>query len=174
MIIKGYKAFNKDRTNRYKVPYIEGEIYRVEGPLSFGNNGNGIHFCKNLEDTLRYFPALTEEISIASVTSLEDVVEYYDDYYGYYDMYAARCIKIDKFLEREEIIKMYLNADERKVLRFIMSFKLTEDEKQLFKIAYNDNISIMRAIMYYQEKNIDTYTKVYEPSKIKVKNRGGN
>ena len=68
-MIKGYKAFNKDLTNRYGSEFVEGTTYRVEGELKFGNNGNGFHFCKRLEDTLRYFPGMEEEIDIASIGS---------------------------------------------------------------------------------------------------------
>ena len=110
-MMKGYKAFNKDETNRYGKKYEENTVYKAEGPLQFGNHGNGFHFCKRLEDTLRYFPAMEEEIQIAEVTSLGEQVEYDDDYYGYYDLFAARTIRIDKFLTREEIVDMYLVMD---------------------------------------------------------------
>ena len=159
MIIKGYKAFNKDRTSRYNTPYEEGKIYQVNGPLKFGNSGNGIHFCKRLEDTLRYFPAMEEEIAIAQVTGIGEIVEYYDDYYGYYDMYAARKLKIDKFLERDEIIEMFLSLHDDRVKRFVSGFKLTEEEIKMFKETFQTEEKVLKAIAYYQENERDVYAK---------------
>ena len=67
MEIRGYKAFNKDMTNRYGVEFKVGSVYEVEGDARFGNDGNGFHFCKRLEDTLRYFDGMGDEIQIAEV-----------------------------------------------------------------------------------------------------------
>ena len=159
-MIKGYKAFNKDCTNRYGKVFVEGQTYHTEGELRFGNYGNGYHFCERLEDTLRYFPAMEEEIKIAEVTSLEDFIQANDETYGYYDMYAARTLRIDKFLTREEIITMYLDMNvEYQVKRFVASFKLTPEETELFKLKYADNYRIMQTIAYYQEDNKDVYDK---------------
>ena len=157
--MKGYKAFNADMTNRYGASYTEGSIYSVEGDLKFGIDGNGIHFCRRLEDTLRYVPAMEEEVQIAEVTSLGEVIESYDEYYGYYDLYAARDLKIDKVLDRTEIITMYLNMEEERVIRFVSGYRLTPEEIELFKIRYSDNNRIIKAIMYYQENNKTVYNK---------------
>lgn len=160
-IIRGYKAFNKDMTNRYNLPFEEGKTYIVHGPLVFGNKGNGFHFCKRLEDTLRYFPAMEEEIKIASVTSYDEVREYWDDYYGYYDMYSARKISIDKILTREEIINKYLDLYEERVERFLSGYRLTEKEIELFRLKYPNNIKIQLAISYYQDDEENAYVKTY-------------
>lgn len=168
--IKGYKAFNIDLTNRYQIPFEEGKTYTVEGPLKFGNQGNGYHFCKHLEDTLRYVPALVDDIKIAEVTSLSEVVEYADDYYGYYDIYAARELRIDRILTREEIIKTMLNVHEDRVIRFISLFKLTEDEKLMFESKYHNNIKVYLAMKYYFDSDTDIYKNYYR-GKIKVKSK---
>ena len=34
--VKGYKAFNKDLTNRYGKPFTEGGTYSIFGKLQFG------------------------------------------------------------------------------------------------------------------------------------------
>ena len=107
MEIHGYKAFHKGLVNRYGLSFEEGGVYTCEGELKFGNDGNGFHFCKRLEDTLRYFPATEEEIDIAEVTALGDIVEGEDDYYGYYDMYCTNRIRIDKILTRADIISHF-------------------------------------------------------------------
>lgn len=173
MIIKGYKAFNKNMTNRYGRLYKEHEIYMVEGPLKFGNNGKGIHFCERLEDTLRYFPAMEEEITITKVTSLGEVLKRDDEYYEYFDMYVGRVVRIDKILSRKEIIDMFLNRSnisENRIIRFIQSFHLTEQEINLFKMKNIDNWDILNTIAYYQEGKRSVYNQ--SNTKIKTKKKG--
>ena len=64
MEIKGYKAFNEDFTNRYNRVFKEDKSYHTDGEISFGLNGKGFHFCKRLEDTLRYFDTFENSIVI--------------------------------------------------------------------------------------------------------------
>ena len=61
--VKGYKAFNKDATNRYGRPFTEGETYRITGELQFGNDGNGFHMCTSLCDVFRYVNAIDDDIN---------------------------------------------------------------------------------------------------------------
>ena len=170
--IEGYKAFNKDHTNRYQKLFEEGKIFRIpeNKHLKFGVDGCGYHFCKRLEDTLRYFPALEEEIAIASVTSIGEVVESFDDYNGYYDMYTARELKINHFLERKEIIDIFLempvsSLSSPRLERFLSQFKLTSDELMLFKEKCQGISRLENTIGWYQENdkeafNIDAKQKV--------------
>lgn len=163
---KGYKAFYNNMQNRYGMDFEEGQTYSVEGPLKFGVQGNGFHYARRLEDTLRYFPAMEEKIRIAEVTSLGEQVEYNDEYYGYYDLFATKTIRIDKFLTREEIVDMYLVMDnDDRVIRFVAGFKLTPDEIELFKLRFGDRLRVMQALSYYQEQDKDIYNR----QKIKVK-----
>lgn len=171
-IIEGYKAFYRNMKNRYGFEFEEGEIYSVDGPLSFGVTGNGYHFCKRLEDTLRYFPTSNEgQIEFAKVTSLADVVEQYDDYYGYYDMYSARKIMINKILTREEVINMFLDTYEERVTRFLAGFKLTEKEREVFRLRYPGSRKVQLAIRYYQDGDRDAYNRAYERVKALRKNK---
>ena len=162
MEIHGYKAFNKGLTNRYGKEFEVGGIYKIDGPIIFGNEGNGFHFCERLEDTLRYFPAMEEEIEIAEVTSIGNIKKYEDNYYGYYDMYCTDIIRIDRLLEREEIIKMFLNKNNFRVMRFIQGFKLNPNELDLYKLTYESNSCVMKAIAYYQEGDKDVYKREVE------------
>ncbi len=107
--VKGYKAFNKDSTNRYGQPFTEGETYRVNGEIKFGNDGNGIHMCTSLSDVFRYVNAFEEEVIVAEVTGRGKYDKRDDYYYGYYDMYNFEEITVNKFLSREEIISKMLN-----------------------------------------------------------------
>ena len=167
--MKGYKAFDNGKNNRYGMSFEEGETYTVEGPLEFGNNGNGFHFCERLEDTLRYVPAMEKEVEIAEVTSLGEVVESWDEYYGYFDLFAARTLRIDKFLTREEIMEMFLNSTTNSVIRFVSGYRLNPEEIEMFKLKYCDDNRILKAISYYQEGNKKAYDV---DNKVKVKRYG--
>lgn len=158
MEIKGYKAFNQDKKNRYGVPFKEGTSYSIDGVIKFGNFGNGYHMCKNLCDVFRYVDN-SLGVCVAKVTGSGDYVKYDDEYYGYYDMYAMQKIRIDKFLTREEIIDKMLKADEISVMKFLMFFHLTEEEKILFVRKWRDSQKMMEAILYYQYGIHDIYEK---------------
>ena len=56
--------FNDDLTNRYGTKFEVGKTYHANGDIKFGNDGNGFHMCKNIEDTLRYFDAFNDNIRI--------------------------------------------------------------------------------------------------------------
>ena len=162
MEIKGYKAFNHDLTNRYGEKFNEGVTYYVNGPIKYGNNGNGFHFCKRLEDTLRYFDP--NDIAIAEVTGFGNIHESFDEYY---DLYVTDTIRIDKVLERKEIIERFLNQPEYRVKRFLENYILNSDEIQLFKYMYKDSKDVLNTISYYQEKDEKVFEKVLRKRKIK-------
>ena len=157
--IKGYKAFNVDLTNRYGSSFEVGKEYSVDGNAVFGNHGNGFHFCERLEDTLRYFDAMNGEVSFAEVVGSGNMVEYSDEFYGYYDMYAATELKVLRILKREEIIKMFLSQPSFRMVRFVQGFKLNDDEKELMKCMYADNSEVINAISYYQDGDKDVYSR---------------
>ena len=77
-MIIGYKCFNKGLTNRYGYKFEVGKEYIRTGEIKFGNNGNGFHFCKNIEDTFRYFNAMEEEVEICLVIG-HGTYEKYED-----------------------------------------------------------------------------------------------
>jgi len=162
MELHGYKAFDKGLVNRYGKEFKEHGIYTVDGDIRFGNDGNGFHFCKRLEDTLRYFPAMEKEIDIAEVTALGNIVESEDNYYGYYDMFCTDKIRIDRVLEREEIINMFLHNIDFRTIRFVQGFKLTPEELMLFKINYGDREEVLKAISYYQEHDLNAYDRKHK------------
>ena len=82
MEIKGYKAFDNGLINRYGKKFEVDKTYTTEGKISFGNDGNGYHFCQNIEDTLRYFDATEGDVVIAEVTATGDIAECEDEYNG--------------------------------------------------------------------------------------------
>ena len=161
MIVRGYKCFNKDFTNRYGVKFEVGKIYIADSQVKSGLNGKKYRLCKNLEDTFRYFDAVNYDIKICEVIGSGNVVTYIDEYYGYYDMYAVEKIKIKKELIHEEIISYGLNLNPTSVKRFIQGFKLMEEEIIMFKEKFKNEQSVLDTIAYYKENNKEVYKKGY-------------
>ena len=168
MVVTGYKAFDSKTNNRYGKHFEEKKVYSVDGTIKFGNTGNGYHMCSRLEDTLRYFD-MNDEFVIGEVIGFGDVVTYEDEYNGYYDMYAARKIYIKRFLKREEIIKMMLNVNENRAFRFVQFFPLTDEEKEMFRLAYCSSSKVLDGISYYQDKDLEVYSR---KSNCYVKKKG--
>ncbi len=159
MEMVGFKSFNGDLTNAYGMKFEVGKTYTIDGELEFGLKGNGFHFCKNLEDTLKFFD---EDRVIAKVVGSEELLKRDDEKQDFFDMYVARNLFVERVLSREEIIGMvlsYKNPD--RVIRFIIFFPLTEEEKVLFRIRFKDNIKILCAISYYQDNDKEAYARQY-------------
>ena len=162
MQIHGFKCFNEGLINRYNRRYELKKTYKVFGEIKFGNDGNGFHFCKNLEDTLRYFDSFNNKVEIAEVIGSGDIQIFNDEYYGYYDMYVSKKIKLIKVLTRKEIFDIIENKPDYAITRFISGYKLTPNELAYFKNKYKDNINVLNAIIYYYEDNT-----IYENIKCK-------
>lgn len=170
MEIKGYKAFNPDKTNRYGIPFEEGKTYSVDGPIRFGNTGNGYHMCTKLCDVFRYFDYDdNNEVMIAEVIGNGKHMKYDDEYYGYYDMYSVEKIKIVRFLTREEIISNMLNSNEYETLKFLRTFKLNKDEILLFYNKYKDDYRILMALLYHQMDCLNVYERNINPKELAKK-----
>lgn len=159
MQITGYKCFDENLTNRYGQRFEVGKIYTIDGIIKFGNNGNGYHLCKNMEDTLRYFDAMHKCVDICEVTGSGECTEYFDDYYGYYNMYATSKLEILRKLTREEIINIALNLSVDKVIRFLSLYKLTEEEIKLFREKFYNEMLVQDIISYYQNQELDVFVK---------------
>ena len=149
MIIYGYKCFNGDLTSSFGDKFIEGETYHFINP-HFGRQG--YHMCQRLEDTLRYFDAFNSDVKIGYVKGYGDVHESFDDYNGYYNMYAVEYLEIIHILTREEIINYALNLPDTRAKRFLELFLLTDDELLLFEEKFKDNYFVLSSINYYQKE----------------------
>ncbi len=161
-IILGYKVLNNDLSNRYGFKFKEGKIYEVDvtyQDIVFGNDGYGIHFTERLEDGLRYFDGLKQKINIVQVQALGDIKSYYDEYYGYYDLYVTSKIYIKHILSREEIINYILNTDEDRLIRFIKGFRLEDKEINIIQEVFKSE-SIDKVIRYYQKNEKDVYNNI--------------
>ncbi len=152
-MILGYKVFLKGLENSFSEPFELNKEYTLSGNAKWSMNG--YHFCLRPEDTLRNFDSFNYELEIALVEGSGSIVEYNDEYYGYYDMYASTKIKVLKVLTREEIIKDVLSSNNIfRIQRLVQRFKLTEEEIPLFRgIAPQ----IDNDIEYYQLGNKDVY-----------------
>ena len=157
MEVVGYKAFNKDLTNRYGKKFETGKIYITPGIIKFGNYGNGFHLCKNIEDTFRYFDP--KNMTICKVIGSGEMDEGEDHYNGFYEMYAVERLKILRELSRLEIIEEGLKLNEVRAERFVSLFPLTKKEIDLFKKQYKKDISVLDAIAYHQENDKKIYYK---------------
>ena len=155
--VVGYKAFNKDLTNRYGKKFEVGKIYIAPGIIKFGNNGNGFHLCRNMEDTFRYFDP--ENMTLCEVIGSGEMDEGIDHYYGFYDMYAVERLKVLKELRRLEIIEQGLKLNEVRAERFVSLFPLTREEIILFKEQFRRYSNVLDAIAYHQEENEKIYYK---------------
>lgn len=167
--IIGYKSVDKNYKDISGNIVEENKTYHVDGNVIYGNGGNGYHFAKKLEDTLRY--QLSDEDfltrpNIAKVIGFGDIVESFDGYYGYYELYAAESIKILKYLKEDEIIAYALKLNETRMLRFVSLYRLNSDEIKLFKNKY---LSVDLALLYYQMKIRNTYELFHSNNYEKVK-----
>ena len=119
-------------------------------PIKFGNNGNGFHMCKNMEDTFRYFDSTN--IAVCEVNGFGKKKLYDDEYYGFYDMYAVEKIEILKLLKRKEILDYMLKLYPERVKRFIQLFKLYDDEIKIFEEKFRNDAKVINTIKYYQKR----------------------
>ena len=169
MEIKGYKAFDAAKNNRYGMPFEEGKDYHIDGDISFGNRGNGFHMCKHLSDVFRFFDP--DNVLVASVigSGICAEGEYEDWSEPYYEMYAVSDIHIEKFLSREEIIELMANASTSDIIKFFATFKPTELEAiQILRgnRGKSDHERALAAFLYYF-KGINVYAlDLDEKSKI--------
>lgn len=171
-MILGYKCFNKDLTNRYGIKFEVGKTYNANGEIKFGTtdyrtHSHGLHMCKNIEDTFRFFDTFNEEVCICEVRGMGGKCTYNDEYNGYYDMYSVEILEIIRIINREELINMALNLNQLRVERFITNYRLSKDEIELFKEKFSYSPRVLKAIAYYQEGDIHAYRKnyVYKRSK---------
>lgn len=103
---------------------------------------------------------MNEEIVIAKVIGSGEIKEYYDDYNGYYDLYAASDLYIESIVPRNTIVNLFLNTDTLRTKRFLEGYKLTKEEIAFYKARFYKDDMVIRTIEYYQEGDKDAFTKV--------------
>lgn len=128
----GYKVFYKGLINRYGEKFEIGKQYEVDDKIKWGECG--FHFCTHLEDCFRYIDTFNYDVDVAIVKGFGNMIEYFDEYYDYDNMYVCEKMEIISVLDRSEIISIMLSSSPRAKLRFLRDFNLTEDEKTLFDV----------------------------------------
>jgi len=156
--IIGYKAFQKGLINSYGVRFQVGKKYHINGPIVFGTTGNGFHFCKRIEDTLRYVEGF-QEFDICMVIGSGTITEFCDEYYGYYDMYASSDLILLKKLSREEIFEIAYQMNPISLDRFLRNFPLTKEEIISFQNYVRFQPLLQKTIAYYQLGDKDAYKR---------------
>ena len=159
-MVIGYKCFNKGLVTRYGDVLEVGKEYTSKHDPKFGKSG--YHFCKNMEDTFRYFDSFNDEVDVCIVEGSGKIEKYDDYYYGYYDMYCSEKIKVLRILTREDIINYGLNLNELTAERFISTFGLTSEEIKLFKDKFFYSWGVLNAIAYYQENDKEVYKRILD------------
>ena len=153
--ILGYKAFNKDFTNRYGFKFEVGKIYSALGTIKWGQRGNGFHMCTNFEDCFRYYDS--DNSIIAEVIGFGKTLKNDDEYYGYYDMYVCEYLKVVRVIPREEIIMMAKELPEDRLDHLICTMNLTEEETNEILAINRGNQKIKKAIDYYHYGKKNAY-----------------
>lgn len=157
--LHGFKCFNKGLTTRYGDKMELGKVYESSEQPIFQHSG--FHMCERLEDTLRYFDAFEEEVDICRVIGYPPFHEFFDDYYGYYDMHSCQKIVLTQLLTRDQIIEEANKMNEMRFRRFSSLFHLNNDELKRFVNKYKDNSYVLsNLIFYYDDNNI--YKKISE------------
>lgn len=151
-IIKGYKIFDKDFKAKNGQIFTQNKTYRYNGKII--PRKQGFHFAKRLEDTLRYSKAFDEDVIITQVTALGNVMDFSDEYYGYYDLYVTDIIRIDRVLSREEIIEYSIELNDDRLCRFISGIKLSWNEIRKY-LDRSDRV--LKTIEYYQLGNKEAF-----------------
>ena len=123
--MRGYKAFYKDLQNQYGEKYELNTVYEVQPPLKWQENG--FHFCANLEDTLRYYDCINEDVVICKITAKGEVLHRFDEYNEYHVFVCSKMI-INNILSREEIIQYASKLAGFPLERFIKGYNLSEEE----------------------------------------------
>ena len=146
----GFKAFNRDFTNKFGQKFEVGSSYVSEFKDYL------FHYCINLEDVFVYYRN-TDEIIICEVEGSEKNITYDNDYYAVYDVCASEKLYVKRILSRKEIILYGLNLRYDRLKRFVSLYKMNTDEIVLFKERFVNNKEVIKYIEYYQENNTNVF-----------------
>ena len=152
--IKGYKSFKQGLITNGDIKFEVGVPMHSNGEIKAGPiGGNGFHMCLNFEDTFRFIenPILCEVTGYGTISK-----EYIDDYNGYYGIYACSDMIVNRIMPREEIIEMAKSLYEERLIRFIMTYKMTEKETDGL-LTINPSKRLIKHIEYYQKGNTNAF-----------------
>ena len=154
----GYKVFYNGLIDSFGNKHTIGTKYKLDGEVKWSQNG--FHFCKRPEDTLRNFDDFNNKLEIALIHASGNIVEYDDEYYGYYDMFASSEYKIIRVMSREEIVREVLTSKNIfRQKRLLERMRLTEEQLKLFKGLSEELDDV---ISYYQYHDTEAYQRKYK------------
>lgn len=151
-MIRGYKAYKKGLINQFGEQHEIGQIYETDDIIY---EKKGFYFCPYLEDTLRFYNGLEEDIDIAIVEGYGRIREFYDSYYDIASI-ASTGLRVLSVLTREEIINYALKLNELRMCKFLAGYRLSPEEIELFK---NKGERVTSYIEFYQQGNQDAFVR---------------
>lgn len=102
--MRGYKVFNNDWTCK-GFQYEVGKTYEMEGEIQLCKRG--FHFCGKLKDCFLYYPFDSEQIKIAEVEALGEIV--YDEI----GSISKRCTNKIKIIREIPFNQLWFEAQEK-------------------------------------------------------------
>ncbi len=140
--MKKYKCINLDMTNQYGIKYDLNTWYINDNPI--------FYFATNFEDCFRFYDSDDSYLCEIEVDGI--VTTFDDEYNGNYDLGKASKFKINKVLNREEIIDLAINLQFNRKKNFIKTFHLHEEELDYFYSTLKYNSEIINFDYKYSKK----------------------
>lgn len=158
-MVQGYKAYKKGLINQLGEKHEIGQVYSIPG---FSHSNEGLCFSRNIEDTLRYYNGLEEELDIALVEGIGEIHEFYDDYYETTSL-APAGLRPLRVLSRTEIIDYALRLDEARMCKMIAGYRFNDGELILFE---DKGEKVNDYIDFYQRGDRGAFTKRFNVGRI--------
>lgn len=157
--MKGYMCFFEDMTDLQHDKYEIGKTYTEK------DKGKRYTIYDRLEDSLRNYHCDVNDVIICIVEGLEGGRKIEDTVYEFIERYEFDSIKILKRVPREFVIEYGLNLYEERLIRFLQGFKLTDEEKEKFRVKFGNHFREESTIDYYINENKNAYKEALEKEK---------
>ena len=151
-----------------------GKVFE-EGCSYETKRDKGYYFCLSLADALAFSSRVTmkRDVKVAQVTGTDAVLDkektYYGDYYGIYDIYYSPKITINSFLTYEDIVRQMEKDSELKLKFYFTNLMLERETITDLIVKYQNNPSIMYALLYHQLGCRDIYEIETDEARKRVK-----
>ena len=157
--MKGYMCFFEDMTDLQHDKFEIGKTYTEK------DKKKRYTIYDRLEDSLRNYHGDVNDVIICIVEGSGEGRQIADTVYEYIGRYEFENITIIKALSREFIIEYGLNLYEERLIRFLQGFKLTDEEKEKFRVKFGNYYREESTIDYYINENKNAYKEEKEKEK---------
>ena len=157
--MKGYMCFFEDMTDLQHDKFKIGERYNKD------DKNKRFVIYEYLEDSLRNYHAERNNVNICFVLGYGDGRKIEDTASDYIERYEFDNVAIIKEVPREFIIEYGLNLYDQRLIRFLQGFKLTNEEKDLFRLKFEGDRRAFPIIDYYINGNIYAFKEALEKEK---------